>query len=352
MGFQPPSAPPLVCMYLFLADGAATLPPHPSPRTESPIRYLECALVQAASLRLRGADCDLAIVVNEPALEVSGSDARAIWAQLDELGVRRLESDLKAGPHSRFPRAAILALAESEPAGRVVWIPNLDCVWVDPGRVLGAMPGPGAVGCLQIGYPPDWSVGGSATLGRSRAELGRTAAGLGAVESSEAPPWIGADLLAGEIGTLRNLVETCDGLEEGLSSSGGQPAGNEQLLTLAGALGEARFADLSAVAARIQTGARHGSEPPAGVESLGLWHLPAEKGLSFRRVARALLGGAEEALRADLSEPRRAMKRFNLGTPSRAHQLRDDAWVLAGRLRGGSLRGHRPPRGGVEGRMD
>ncbi|HEX4435713.1 MAG TPA: hypothetical protein VH061_02855 [Solirubrobacteraceae bacterium] len=332
-----PVASPLVCMYLFLEDGGTTVPPHPSPRTRSAVRYLECALVQAASLRLGDAACDLAIVVNEPALDIPVRAARAIWARLDEFGVRRIESDLRVGSGgaaaSRFPREAIRAMAAAETAERTAWVPNLDCVWVDPARVLGSLPSPGAVGCLPIGYPSDWSVGGSALAGRSRIELGRTAARLGAAAASEAPPWIGADLLAGEVGALQAMMESCDRLEARLPQDG-EPAGNEQLLTLAGALGEMHVADLSAVAARIQTGARHGAGTPAGVESLGLWHLPAEKGLSIRRVARAILGGREAALRADLAEPRRAMRRFNVGTPSRAHQLRDDAWVLAQRPRG------------------
>jgi hypothetical protein len=332
-----PVALPLVCMYLFLEEGGETVPPHPSPRTRSAVRYLECALVQAASLRLWGAECDLAIVANGPALEVRGGAARAIWARLEELGVRRLESDLRIGQGgaaaSRFPWEAIHTVAAAEPAERTVWIPNLDCVWVDPARALDAEPGPDQVGCLPIGYPPDWSVGGSAAIGRSRIELGRLAVRLGASPSRQAPPWIGADLLVGEIGAVLALVESCDQLEARLPAEGG-PAGNEQLLTLAGALGQVRLADLSAVAARIQTGARHGSAMPGGVESLGLWHLPAEKGLSLRRAARAILGGGGEALRADLAEPRRAMKRFNLGAPRRTHQLRDDAWVLAQRLRG------------------
>jgi hypothetical protein len=328
---------PLVCMYLFLEEGGATVPPHPSPRTSSAVRYLECALVQAATLRLQDADCDLAIVANGPALELAGGAARAVWERLGELGVHRIQSDLRVGPGgaaaSRFPREAILALAAAEPVERTVWLPNLDCVWVDPGRVLGAAPRSGAVACLAIGYPPDWSVGGSVAVGRSRAELGRLAVKLGAAPSSQAPPWIGADLLAGDTGALLALVESCDRLEASLPSDG-EPAGNEQLLTLAGALGEIRLVDLSALAARVQTGARHGAGAPGGIESLGLWHLPAEKGLSLRRAARAILNGGEAALRADLAEPRQAMKRFNVGASSRAHQLRDDAWVLAQRLRG------------------
>jgi hypothetical protein len=324
-------------MYLFLEEDGTTLPPHPSPRTRSAVRYLECALVQAASLRLQDVDCDVAIVANEPAFDASGRDAHAIWAKLDELGVRRLESDVRVGPGgagaSRFPRETILALAATATAEQTVWVTNLDCVWVDPARVFGAAPPPGTIGCLPIGYPPDWSVGGSAAVGRSRIELGRTAAQLGASPASEAPPWIGADLLAGEVGALQAMVESCDQIEARLPQDGG-PAGNEQLLTLAGALGEMAVADLSAVAARIQTGARHGAGTPAGIELLGLWHLPAEKGLSLRRTARAVLGGGEQALRADLAEPRGAMRRFNVATPSRARQLRDDAWVLTRRLRG------------------
>ena len=63
--------------------------------------------------------------------------------------------------------------------------------------------------------------------------------------------------------------------------------------------------------------------PPA----LAIWHLPAEKGLSFRRAARLLVRGGQQRLRRELSAPATAMARFNVGPARRARQLRDDAWV-------------------------
>jgi hypothetical protein len=328
-------AAPLVCMYLFLDERGGTLPPHPSARTSSPLRYLECALVQSASLVLRGAACELAIVTNAAAASGGlGRSGRRLWDALDALGVARLHVAAEFAPGSapdacRFPRTALRAL-EGEPEDRVLWLPNLDCVWVDPGRALGAAPPPGRVGCLVIGYPAAWRVGGPPEIGDSRERLGATARMLGG--SGEPPPWVGADLLAGRAGDLRGLFSSCDELESRLRDRG--LAGNEQLLTLSCALGRARAEDLSPVARRIQTGARHAAEAPREPGRLGVWHLPAEKGLSLRRTAAALLRGGEARVLADLQDPSRAAARFNLPPPSRLRALRDGAWVLGGRLRG------------------
>jgi hypothetical protein len=73
-------------------------------------------------------------------------------------------------------------------------------------------------------------------------------------------------------------------------------------------------------------------------EELAMWHLPAEKGLSIRRAARALLHGGSERLRDDLADPARALRRFNVGRARGVHQLRDDWWVARGRLASGRRR--------------
>lgn len=326
---------PLICMYLFLDERGGTLPPHPSPRTRSPLRYLECALVQAASLRLRDVPCDLVLVTNAARGDAPGRRGRRLWDALQELGVRRLQSDSRPPPGSepdacRFPRTALLAIAE-EPDERSVWLPNLDCLWIDPRRALAAAPPADQVGGLVIGYPPDWRVGGPAAIGDSRRALGATVRSLGG--PGDPPPWVGADLLAGSAGALRGLFAACDELEARLRDRA--PAGNEQLLTLCFALGLARLADLTPVARRIQTGARHGAAAPEDAAALGIWHLPAEKGLSLRRTASALVRGGGPRLLADLQRPAGAMARFNVRRPGLARRLRDDSWVLAGRLGGG-----------------
>jgi hypothetical protein len=350
----------LVCMYLFLDSSGATVPPHPSPRTASPLRYLECAVVQAASLRLGGADCDLALATNlrpGPGLGL-GRAGRRLWGALEDLGVGYIAAPLRiepgAGPAaSRLPREA-LAAAAPLPDGREVWLPNLDCVWRDPRLALRGAPPAGMLGALVIPYPPDWQVGGEPALGASRAALGASAAELGG-PGREPPPWIGADLLAGSAATLRAAFQACDELDRRFAARG-LTATNEQLLTLAAALGRVEVADLSGLARRIQTGARHTAGVPAGAAELAIWHLPAEKGLSLRRAARALARGDRARLAGDLAAPPRAMRRFNVGGARRARQLRDDAWVALGRLMPG--RGRRaadtlqPTDRPVEGRWD
>jgi hypothetical protein len=289
--------------------------------------------VQAASLRLQGASCQTVLLTN--ARGGPGRAGRRMWDALGELGVEVRELALPIEPGTpagatRLPREAIRAAADGLDGDRQLWVPNLDCVWVEPQRALHACPRGGRIGALAIPYPPDWVVGGPATLGATREDLGRTAAALGAnVES--APPWIGADLLAGPARALVELVAACDELDADLASRG-VTATNEQLLTLTVALGRVEFEDLSRVARRIQTGARHNAGAPPDAAELGIWHLPAEKGLSLRRAARGLARGRAASMRADLDSPGRAMRRFNVGPARRSRQLRDDAWVAAGRL--------------------
>ncbi len=331
------SQPPLVCMYLFLDAGGATVPPHPSPRTSSPLRYLECALVQAASLRVAGAPCEVALVTNVDGRQLPRS-ARRLWDALGELGVQRLPAPLRIDPGAdpacqRLAAEAIRAAVAGARPEHSLWVPNLDCVWLDPARALRAGPPADAVGVLAIPYPPDWRVGGPEEIGATRAALGRRARALGAA-GADAPPWIGGDVLAGSAAALAAAIEACEQLEREL----GATATNEQLLTLAAALGRIEIVDLSPLARRIQTGARHTAGVPADAAELALWHLPAEKGLSLRRTARLLARGGRRRFAADLSSPPRAMRRFNVGSARRIRQLRDDAWVALGRLPGGRTR--------------
>jgi hypothetical protein len=328
-------------MYLFVDASGATVPPHPSPRTASPLRYLECALVQAASLRLGAARCEIALVTNLDRARGLGREGRRLWRALQALDVAVWPLELRIEPGeeaaaSRLPREAAGALAAALPGGRACWLPNLDFVWVDAPRALARTPAPGTLGALAIPYPPDWRVGGPGEIGSTRAELGSRAAALGAA-SSEPPRWIGADVLAGTAATIAAAFEACDELDERFAAQG-LTATNEQLLTLAAALGRVEIVDLSPLARRIQTGARHTAGVPADVAELAVWHLPAEKGLSLRRAARTIARGRERRLAADLASAPRAMRRFNVGGARRAHQLRDDVWVGFGRLAPGRLR--------------
>lgn len=300
-----------VVLHLLLDERGRTLPPHPSVRTRSPDRYLECVLAQAASLRLGGAECEIALLTNVAELGRFG-------APLASLGVEVVAARLDRSGASLL-RTALAAAVERWPHERELWLPNADCVWVDPARVFAAAPAPGRVGCLFIGYPPGWEVGGP---GASREAVGRLA-GVG-----EPPPWVGGDLLCGSADALRGLLAVWDELRSQYPE-----AGAEQLLTLAGALGRVDFDDLWAVAARIQTGARHHAGVRADALELGLWHLPAEKGLSLRRFARSVSRGRTDALAADLADPARAARRLNVGRARRGRQLRDDAWVAWRRVR-------------------
>jgi hypothetical protein len=236
-----------------------------------------------------------------------------------------------ADPSARFVRDVILRAADVHPGEQQLWIPNLDCVWIDPQRVFAAAPAAGAVGCIFIPYPPDWDVAPAGTPGASRRELGALAERMGG--ASEPPPWIGADLFAGTCDALRELVTICEALDAQMAAEGAVLAGEQQVLTLAGALGSVQFDDLSGVARRIHTGPRHESAPPADAGELGLWHLPAEKGLSLRRAACSTLGGRTASLRRDLADPDRAARRFNVGQTRITRRIRDDGWIAAQRIR-------------------
>jgi len=324
---------PLVVQYLCLREDGGTLPPHPSVRTSSPIRYLECAVTQAASLRLQQARCDLALATNVSDRGVLGSTGLELLERLESLGVEILPTEFRerAGDDSRtyasarYVRDAVLSVAARQPIERPLWFTDLDCVWLDPARAFAALPAGDEIGCIQIDYPPDWDVVGYGELALTPRALGELAASMGG--SAGVAPWIGGELLAGGAGALGKLVEGCEALDARLGAKGQTLPSEQQVLSLLGALGEVRFRDLSAVARRIQTGARHGGAVPENPTALGLWHLPHEKGLSLRRAATATRHGRTARLRRDLADPVRAARRFNVQGTGLPRRIRDDSWI-------------------------
>jgi hypothetical protein len=144
---------------------------------------------------------------------------------------------------------------------------------------------------------------------------------------------VGGELLCGAPAGLAHLVTACEQLDQELGAHGTELPAEEQLLSLAGGLGRIAFEDLSSLAWRLWTGPRHGALPHGDPASLGLWHLPSEKGLGFRRAADAILSGRTARLRRDLADPARAMRRFNVGGTRWTRRLRDDGWLAAYRLR-------------------
>jgi hypothetical protein len=333
---------PLVVQYLFLhAPGDDFVYPSARAGTDArrlAARYLECVAVQAASLRFSGADCDPVLVTNleDPAVVLDHRGARLLDV-LDDLGVRRVTAPYDHAPRrdvamfhaSRYVFDAILATAPADAPQRPLWMVDVDCVWRHPARAFAALPGaadPGAVGCVTIGYPPGWDVSG-----QTRESIGALAGRLG--DADPVPPWIGGELLAGTAAALRDLVGACERLDDALDAAGVFLATEEQLLTAAGALGRMRFADRSDLAGRIWTGPRHQAANPANPAALALWHLPSEKGLGFRRAARALATGRTGGLQRDLADTERALRRFNIAGGGLRTRLRNDGWLAAQRLR-------------------
>jgi hypothetical protein len=302
------------------------------------MRYLECALVQSASLRMHDADADILLVTNlenprDPAL-VEQRGVRLL-DKMQSLGVRlvhaayehRSPKPVPMFEASRYVLDAIGAVAdEGTTSERRFWFVDVDCVWLDPPRVFAAAPPAGSVGCIHIDYPPDWDING--VTPRGVGELGR--------ELGDCPvpvEWVGGELLCGGAADLTGMVTACEQLDQEVSAHGAELPAEEQLLSLAGGLGRVRFTDLSSVAWRLWTGPRHGALPHSDPASLGLWHLPSEKGLGLRRAANEILSGRTKRLRRDLQDPARAMRRFNVGGTGWMRRLRDDGWLATYRLR-------------------
>ena len=337
------SVRPLVVLYLYVHERAEEFV-YPSARstgtTRVASRYLECALAQVASLRLRDADCYIALVINDTSRETLGRRGGELIECIERRAVdvitapyaHRLEH---ASPHyvaSRYVLDAIVAATRGEHADRPLWLTDLDCIWVAPEKVFAAVPSASEVGCVFIGYPPDWDtvkLGGDGT----RRRVGELAGELGSAgRGDEVPPWVGGELLAGSAAALRRLAAEAELLDTRCSQRGVALATEEELLSLLGAMGIVRFSDLSFVARRIQTGRRHEATAVEQPLSLGLWHLPSEKGLSLRRAADRMLRGQADRLRADLEDPARAGAMFNVQGTGLPRRVRDDAWIIAQKL--------------------
>jgi hypothetical protein len=302
-------------------------------------RYLECALVQAASLRFNEADCELILVTNLQDRHLLGRRGMRLLELLESFGVELVYADYDHRPAnevtwfyaSRYVLDAIVACASGPSRGQRLWMMDLDCVWVDPQKILSAFPPAGAIGCIEMAYDIDWDI------------TGGTRAAFESLSPMRPPtevrkPWIGGELLAGTPDDLLAMVAACERIDLDLELLGHGLGTEEQLLTLSRALGQVRFVDLSDLGKRILTGPRHGGVSPESPDALGLWHLPSEKGLGFRRTASALLAGRESQVMRDLRSPSRAMRRFNvLGGKWTARRARDDCWIVANRLREAAL---------------
>jgi hypothetical protein len=330
---------PLVVQYLYVHSPDEQFS-YPSSRSQGgprqlAARYLECALVQAASLRLREVDCDLALVTNLTDRRAVGFRGGRLLTEIEALGVKVLFADYLHRPDvevahfasSRYVFDAIAAAAAEVSDETPLWLVDVDCVWVDAPKLFAARPDSPTIGCIHIGYPPDWVISGLTPHA-----IGELAVRLGAKDT--ALDWVGGELLSGTAADLLALVSSCEELERELAVEGRLLDTEEQLLSLAGALGRVQFQDLSALAQRVWTGPRHGAPVPRDSASLGLLHLPSEKGLGFRRAARAIASGrGRERLARDLEVPTRALKRFNVQGARWTRRLRDDGWLAKQRLR-------------------
>lgn len=342
---------PLVVQYLYVhgQDEAFFYPTARSAPSAAAVatRYLECALVQAASLWFREVDCDLALATNLSDPRTLGRTGAELLRRIESLDVAILLTEYRHRPadgeanylSSRYVLDAILAATEGQPDERPLLLTDLDCVWVEPQRVFAAVPPAPDVGCIYIDYPADSDAVGSGDAGRTRRKMGALARSMvgpaqDVEDSATLPSWVGGELLAGTVGTLRNLVTECEEVDSLIKSRGDVLQTEEQVLTLAGALGRVRFRELSRVAWRVHTGSRHEAPAVANPLSLGLWHLPSEKGLSLRRAAHAVRRGHTRRLRRDLSEPERMASRFNVAGTGIARRIRDDSWIAGQRISG------------------
>ncbi len=334
---------PIVVQYLYVHEPEEGFY-YPSTRAASSAaqvaqRYLECALTQVASLAYRDVDCELVLATNVTDRSLLGRRGEALLRQIEALGARVLHTPYEHRPRegtkiyvsSRYVLDAITSASDGLDPARRIWLTDLDCVWAEPEAVFASAPADGEVGCIYIDYPPDWDTVGFDSYGRTRNAIGELAREMGA--DVQTPPWVGGELLTGTVAALGDLVSTCERLDAQLAGEGKGVPTEEQILSLAGALGTIRFVDLSAVARRITTGKRSQALPVADAASLGLWHLPAEKGLSIRRAAGQILSGRTGPLRRDLADRQRRARRFNVADAGRLRSLRDDGWIATQKLR-------------------
>jgi len=337
------SSTPIVVQYLYVHEPEEGFS-YPTARAANSAalvaqRYLECALTQVASLALQDADCELVLAMNTTDPALIGDRGATLLEHIERLGARVVHTPYTHRPRegteiyvsSRYVLDAIMTASEGLDPSRRLWLTDLDCVWADPGAVFAAAPPDDEVGCVHIDYPPDWDTVLFDVHGRTRNAIGELARAMGA--DVQTPPWVGGELLTGTVAALRDLVRTCERLDARLAGEQVWLPTEEQILSLAGALGMIPFVDLSTVARRITTGKRSQARPVPEAESLGLWHLPSEKGLSMRRTAAEILRGRTSALRADLADRRRRARRFNVAHAGPLRQVRDDGWIVAQRVR-------------------
>jgi len=337
---------PLVVQYLYVHEPGEGFS-YPTARSGSSVarvaaRYLECALVQAASLTLRDADCEQALVTNVTDRRVLGRKGTELLERIESLGVSIVFSEYRHRPgddndfyiSSRYVLDAILAAAKDQPEHRQLWLTDLDCVWLDAERVFEAGPPAAEIGCLEIDYPLDWDGVGTGDFAVTRTAMGELAASMNGSRHDLSPPWIGGELLSGTVGTLRDLVSACEEVDARLAERGEALLTEEQVLTLAGALRRVRFRELSSVAGRVPTGPRHEAPRPDSSRLPALWHLPSEKGLSLRRAAGQIRRGRTERLRRDLEDPQRAARRFNVAGVGLTRRILDDSWIARQRIAG------------------
>ena len=336
---------PLIVQYLYVHQPGEGFS-YPTARSDGSVarvaaRYLECALVQTASLSLCDVDCEQALVTNLTDRSVLGRKGMKLLGQIESLGVSIISAEYRHRPgddnefyiSSRYVLDAILAAADGQPEDRQLWLPDLDCVWIDAERVFAAAPPADEIGCIHIDYPLDWDGVGTGDFAVTRNSIGELAASMGA-PSDQPPPWVGGELLSGTPGALRELVYSCEAIDSQLAERGEALLTEEQVLSLAGALGRVRFHELSSVAGRVSTGPRHGASPRDDTRLPALWHLPSEKGLSLRRAAGQIRRGRTKRLRRDLADPRRAARRFNVAGVGLTRRIRDDSWIVKQRLVG------------------
>jgi hypothetical protein len=317
---------------------------YPSSRSSGSVgrlaaRYLECVLVQSASLRWAAPDAELVLVTSLASRSSLTRRGCALLDRIMSLGVELVAAEYDHAPahqvshfaSSRYVFDAIDAVASGRDPDQKLWLVDVDCVWIDPRAAFAEVAPRRGVSALQIGYPPDWQ-----GTGWSREELGALGARLGAC--APLPPWIGGEVLAGSARELLAMVRVCEQLDRELERLDTLLTTEEQLLTLAGGLGRVEFANLASVVGRIWTGHRHGAANPPEPEALPLWHLPSEKGLGFRRAANQLLRGPAGRLREDLSSPASAAARFNVAGGHWSRTLRDDTWIAAARVRDALVR--------------
>jgi hypothetical protein len=347
-GLSTPAAPPppLIVQYLYVHEHDEAFH-YPTVRadlsaTGVAVRYLECALTQVASLRLQDIPCDLALATNIEAGDL-GRVGAELMSCIKAFGVKIIPTEYRHRPRegteayvsSRYVLDAIVSAASEQPANRQLWLTDLDCVWVEPEMVFKSAPPASEIGCIYIGYGPDWDTVGHGEHGLTRRAIGEMAMEMGG--SEELPPWVGGELLTGTPAALRGLVSACEEFDDRLEREGKALPNEEQILSLAGASGRVQFRDLSDVARRMSTGPRNQAARVDDPASIGLWHLPSEKGLSLRRAAYEIRSGRTAQLRRDLSDPQRAAHRFNVEGTGLIRRVRDDGWIAKQRIRSAML---------------